>query len=139
MLLVTDFGSRCDANVLGTPASCYGELVKKRSFGLFWPASFVYYYSHILGPAVIRRFQEPRWLVTWNSSKHAVLAYSGQFCMLLLTHFGFRCDPNVSETPVSDYGELVNTRSFGVFRLVLYAIKTHSFDLFSPVLYALTH
>ena len=37
MLLLTDFGSRCDPNVSGTPVSGYGELVKTRSFGLFWP------------------------------------------------------------------------------------------------------
>ena len=36
MLLVTDFGFRCDPNVLGTPGSGYMELIKPRSFGLFW-------------------------------------------------------------------------------------------------------
>ena len=69
-------------------------------------------------------FREPRGPVTWNSSKHAVLAYTGQFYMLLLTDFGFRCDPNVSGTPGSGYGELVKTRSFGLLWPVLYAI-TH--------------
>ena len=53
----------------------------------FWPipASFVCYYSLILGPAAIRMFQEPRGPVTWNSSKLAVLVYSSLFCMLLFT------------------------------------------------------
>ena len=37
MLLLTDFGSRCDPNELGTPGSGYGELVKTRNFGLFLP------------------------------------------------------------------------------------------------------
>ena len=32
MLLLTDFGSRCDPNVLGTPGSNYVELMKTRSF-----------------------------------------------------------------------------------------------------------
>ena len=162
MLSLTDFGSRCDPNVLGTPGSDYVELMKTRSFGLFWPvlyaithcfwlplrskrfgnpgvrlrgtrrnsqfwsilASFVCYYSLILGPAVIRTFREPRGPITWNSSKLAVLAYSRQFCMLLLTEFGSRCDKNVSGTLGSGYVELVKPRSFGLCRPVLYAI-TH--------------
>ena len=37
MLLVIDFGSRCDPNVSETPWSGYGGLVKNCSFGLFWP------------------------------------------------------------------------------------------------------
>ena len=36
ILLVTHFGFRCDPNVFGTPGSGYGELVKTRSFALFW-------------------------------------------------------------------------------------------------------
>jgi len=61
--------------------------------------------------------------VRGNSSKLVVLAYSGQFCMLEVTDFGSRCDPNVSGTSGSAYGELVKTRSFGLFRPVLYAIS----------------
>ena len=66
----------------------------------FWPilASFVSYYSLILGPGAIRTFREPRGLVTGNSSKLAVLAYSDQFCILFFTDFGSRCHPNVSGT-----------------------------------------
>ena len=69
-------------------------------------------------------FREPRGPVTRNSSKHKVLAYSGEFCKLLLTDFGSRCDPNDLGTPGFGYGELVKTRSFGLFWPVLYAI-TH--------------
>jgi hypothetical protein len=145
MLLLTDFGSRCDPNVSGSTGSGYGELVKTRSFGLLWPvfyanshlflvplssehfgnprvwlrgtrqnsqfwpilASFVCYYSLILGPTTIRTFQEPRDPVTGNSSKLAVLIYCGQFCMLFLTDFWSCYDQNVSGTPESGYGELV--------------------------------
>ena len=83
--------------------------------------------------------------------------------MLLVTDFGSRCDLNASGTLGSGYGELVKTRSFGLFGPVLYAIrhgfwvllrserfgnpgvrlwgtlKTHSFGLFRPVLYAISH
>ena len=100
MLLVTDFGSRCDLNVSGTSRSGYGELEKKSQFCPI-VASFVCYYSLILGPAAIRMFQEPRGPVTWNSSKHAVLGYSAEFCKLLLNDFGSRCDPNILGTPGS--------------------------------------
>jgi hypothetical protein len=161
MLLVTDFGSRCDPNVFGTSGSSYGELVKTRTFVLFWPvlyaithrfwaplrskrtgnpevrfrgthqysqfwsilASFVYYYSLILGPAAIRTFRESRGPVMGKSSKLAFLAYSGQVCMLLFSDFGSHCDPNVSGTPWSGYGDFFKTRSFGLFRPVLYAIS----------------
>ena len=93
--------------------------MKTHSFGLF--PSFLCYYSLILGPAVIRTFREPQGPVTGNSSKLVVLAYSRLFCMLLITEFGSRCDPNISGTSGSGYGELVKTRSFGLFRPVLYA------------------
>ena len=80
----------------------------------------------VLGFPAIRMFPEPRGPVTENSLKLAVLAYSCQFCMQLLIDFGSRCDPDVSGTPGSGYGELVKTRSFGLLRTVLYAIS-HSF------------
>ena len=112
---------------------------------------------------MIQAFLELRGPVTVNSSKLAVLAYSGQFCMLLITDFGSCRDPNVSGTPGSGYGELVKTRSFSLYRPVLYAIntdfgtrcdpdvsgtpgsdygeliKTRSFGLFQQVLYAISH
>ena len=44
MLLLIDFGSRCDPNVLGTPGSDYVEIMKTRSFGLFW--SVLYAITH---------------------------------------------------------------------------------------------
>ena len=69
-------------------------------------------------------FQEPRGPVTENSLELAVLAYSCQFCMQLLIDFGSRYDSDVSGTPGSGYVELVKTRSFGLFWVVLYAI-TH--------------
>ena len=103
MLLVTDFGFRCDPNVSGTLGCGYGELVKT---------------------LVIRMFREHRGPCTGNSSKSEVLAYSGLFCMLLLTDFGSRYEPNVLGTPGSGYVELFKTRSFGLFWVVLYAI-TH--------------
>ncbi len=91
----------------------------------FWPipASFVCYYSLILVPAAIQTFQEPRGSVTGNSSKLVLFFYFGQFCMLLLTDFGSRCDPDISGTPGSDYVELMKTRTFGLFPPVLYAIS----------------
>ncbi len=89
---------------------------------LAYSAEFCKNYSLILRPAAIRTFWEPWGPVTGNSSKLAVLAYSGQFCMLLVTDFGSRCHPNVSGTPGSGEGEIMKTRSFGLFRPVLYAI-----------------
>ena len=98
-----------------------------------------------------------------NSSKLPVLAYFGQFSMQLVTDFGSRCDPDVFETSGSGYRELVKTRTFVLFWLVLHAIahsfwiplrferfgnrgvrlreliKTRSFGLFRPVMYAITH
>ena len=87
MILVTEFGSRCDPNVSGNLGV---RLLGTREKSQFWPivTSFEYYYSLILGPAPIRMFHEPWGPVTWNSSKHVVLSYSGQFCILLLTDFG---------------------------------------------------
>ena len=125
MILLIDFGSRCDPNVSANPRA---RLRGNRENSQFWPipTSFVCYYSLIFVPAAIRTFREPRGPVTGNSSKLAVLVYFGQFCMLLLTDFRSRCDPNVLGTPGSGYGELVKTSSFGLFWLVLYAI-THSF------------
>ena len=122
MLLLNHFGSRCDPNVSGTPRSGYGELVKTRRF---FPilASFPCNYSLILGRAAIRTFREPRGSNTGKSSKTIVLAYPGQFSMLLVTDFRSRCDPNVLGTPVSGHGEHVKTRRFVLFALVIYAIS----------------
>ena len=57
-----------------------------------------------------------------NSAKLALLAYFGHFCMILVTDFGSHYDPNISGTPGFGYVELVKTRSFGLFQLVLYVI-----------------
>ena len=62
--------------------------------------------------------------VTGTSSKLADFTHSDQFCMLLLTDFGSRRDPNVPRTPVTGYGDLVKTHRFGPFWPVLYDI-TH--------------
>ena len=43
--------------------------------------------------------------------------------MLLFIDFWSRCDPNVSATPWSGYGELVKSQSFGLFRPVSYGIS----------------
>ena len=126
------------------------------------PTSFIAYYSLILVAAPIQTFREPRGPVTGNSSKLVLLVYCGQFCMLSLTDFGSRCDPNVLGTPGSDYVELMKTRSFaysGEFCMLLVTdfgsrcdpnvsgtprsgygeiMKTRSFGLFRPVLYAIT-
>ena len=83
--------------------------------------------------------------------------------MLLVTDFGSRCDPNVSGTPGSGYGELVQTRILaysGQFCMLLLTdfgsrcdpnvsgtmwcgyvdlVKTRSFGLARPVLYAISH
>ena len=77
----------------------------------------------ILDPAAIQTFREPRGLVTGNWSKLAVLAYFGQFCMLLLTDFGSRFDQKIPGTPRSGYGELVKIRNFGLLWPGLYAIS----------------
>ena len=70
-------------------SDCFGNpwvrLRGTRQNSQFWPilGSFVCYYSLILDPAVIRTFSEPQDSLTWNSSKLAVLAYSGRFSMLI--------------------------------------------------------
>ena len=163
MPFATDFRSRYHPNISGIPRSGCGEIVKTRSFGLFWPvlyasahlfwfplrskrfgnpgvllrgnrensqfcpipASFICHSPLIFGPDTIRTFRESHGPVAGKSSKLAVLVYFGQFCMLVLTYFGSRYDPNVSGTPWSGNGELVRTHSFGQFRPVLFAI-THS-------------
>jgi hypothetical protein len=40
MVIVTDFGSRVDPNVWGTPGSAYGDLAKTCRFGPFWPVFY---------------------------------------------------------------------------------------------------
>ena len=77
-----------------------GRLHGTRQNMLFWLIlpSFVSYYSVILVPAAIGTYWAPRGPVTGNWSKLTVLVYSSQFYMLLLTDFGSRCDPNISET-----------------------------------------
>ena len=58
MVLLTDFGSRCDPNVLGTPGSDYVELMKTRSFGLFWPVLYAITHWFWL-PLRSKRFGNP--------------------------------------------------------------------------------
>jgi hypothetical protein len=40
MVLLTDFWSRVDPDVWGTPGSAYGDLAKTRRFGPFWPVFY---------------------------------------------------------------------------------------------------
>ena len=63
----------------------------------FFPivASFVCYYSLILGTGEIGTFRELRGPVTGTSSNLANLVHSGQFSMLLLTDFGSRGGTNI--------------------------------------------
>ena len=123
-------------------------------------ASFVRCYSLILGPDAIRTFREPRGPVTGYSSKLAVLAYSGQFCMLLLTDFGSWCDPNILGTPrsyhvelavfayscqlsmllLTDFGSRCDTNISGtLWSGLVDLVKTRSFGLSRPVFYAICH
>jgi len=71
---------------------------------------------------------EPRGALTGRSPKHAVLAYSGQFTMLLLTVLRSHGDSNFRGTPGCAYGEFTKTRSFDLFWPVFDAI-THSFGV----------
>ena len=125
MLLLTDFGSRGDPNVRGTPGV---RLRGPRQNSHIWSilASFLCYYALILGHGAIRMFGEPRGPVTGTSSKLADLIHSDKFSVLLHADFGSRGDPNVRGTPVSGYGYVVKTRIFGPSWPVFYAI-THSF------------
>ena len=75
---------------------------------------------------MIPMFGEPRGALTGRSPKHAVLAYSGQFTMLLLTVLRSRGVSNFRGTPGCAYGEVTKTRSFDLFWPVFYAF-THSF------------
>ena len=107
--------------------------------------------------------REPWGALKGNSSKLAILGYSGQFCMLLVTDFGARCDPNVSGTSGCGYVEpsiLAILAYFGDFCMILltdfgsrcdpnvpgaprssYGLlgKTRSFGLLWPGLYAISH
>jgi hypothetical protein len=40
MLVLTDFGSRVDPDVWGTPGLAYEDLAKTRRFGPFWPVFY---------------------------------------------------------------------------------------------------
>jgi hypothetical protein len=39
-VLVTDFGSRVDPDVWGTPRFAYGDLAETHRFGPFWPVFY---------------------------------------------------------------------------------------------------
>jgi hypothetical protein len=123
MLLHTNFGSRGNPNIRGTPGSAYGDVAKTRRFGPFLPVFFAIIHSFFV-VVVVRTFGEARGPVTGTSPKLADFVCSSQFSMLLLTDFGSRCDPNVRGTPGSAYGDLAKTSRFCLFRLVFYAI-TH--------------
>jgi hypothetical protein len=76
------------------------------------------------GPEAIRTFREHRGSLTGTSPKLADLVHSSYFCIVLLSGFGSRVDPDVWGTPESSYGDLAKTRRFGLFWPVFHAI-TH--------------
>jgi hypothetical protein len=112
--------SRDDSNVRGTPGCAYGEVTKTHSFDLVWPVFFAFIHS-FGGSAPIRVFGRPGGPLMGRSLKPVVLAYSGQFSMVLLTVLGFRGDSNVSGTSGRAYGEVTKTRHFDLFWQVFYA------------------
>ena len=75
MLLVTNFGSRYDPNVLGTPGSAYGELVKLAV--LAYSGEFCMILVADFGSRCDPNVSGTLGGVTGNSSKLAVLAYCG--------------------------------------------------------------
>ena len=81
---------------------------------------------------MIRMFGERQGVLTRRSRTHAVMAYSGQFTMLLLTVLRSRGDLNFRGTPGCAYGEFTKTRSFDLFWPVFYAF-THSFGGSAPI------
>jgi hypothetical protein len=121
MLLLTDFGSRGDPIVRGTPGSSYGDLDKKRRFVQFFQV-FCGIIKCFLVVVVVRTFGEARGPVTRTSPKLPDIVRFGQLCMLLLTVFGSRWDANIRGTPRSAYGDLAKTRKFCPFLPVFYAI-----------------
>jgi hypothetical protein len=76
------------------------------------------------GPGAIRTFREHRGSLTGTSPKLTQLVNSSQFCIVLLTGFGSRVDPDVWGTPKSAYRDLTKTRRFGPFWPVFHGI-TH--------------
>ena len=116
-LLLTDFRSRGDPNIRGTPGV---RLRGPRKNPHIWSilTSFLRYYPLILGPGAIRTFVEPRGPVMGMLSKLVDLVPYSQFSVLLPTNFGSPGDPNVWGTPGSGYGDVVKTRSFGPFQPV---------------------
>ena len=116
-----------------------------------------------MGRDAIRTFRDYGGPVRGNSSKLIVLAYSGQFYMLLVTYFRSRCDPKGSGTsgPVTgNSSKLVVLAYSGQLRMLLVTdfgcrcdpkvsgtsgsgygelVKTRSFGLLRPVLYAISH
>src|SRR4051812_11350500 len=113
-LLLTDFGSRGDPNVRGTPGVRLG-VGSQNSHIWSILTSFLRYYPLILGPGAIRTFGQPRGPVTGTSSKLVDLIPYRQFSVLLPMNFGSRGDPNVWGTLASGYGDFVKTRRFGPF------------------------
>jgi hypothetical protein len=99
MLLLTDFGSRGDPNVRGTPGSAYGDLAKTRRLGPFLPV-FCAIIHYVLVVVVVRTFGEGRGPVTGTTAKLADYFHFNQF-LLLITDFGSRGDPIVRGTPGS--------------------------------------
>jgi hypothetical protein len=121
MLLLTDFGSRGDSIVRGTPGSSYGDLAKNRRFGPFLPV-FCAIIQCFLVVVVIRTFGDARGPVTTTSPKLEYFVRFSQFSMLLLTDFWSRGDPIVRGTSGCAYGDLAKNRRFGPLLPVFCAI-----------------
>jgi hypothetical protein len=121
MLLHTNFGSRGNPNVRGTPGSAYGDVAKTRRFGPFLPVFYAIIH-YFLVVVVVRTFGEARGPVTGTLPKLTDFVRFSQFYMLLLTDFGSRGDPNIRGTPRPAFGDVAKTRRFGPFLLVFYAI-----------------
>ena len=96
----------------------------------FWPilAHFLDYYSLFWGPGVISTIDEPWGAFACRSSTLIVLADSAPFHGLLLTVLGPQSDFHGCRTPRCAYVSVINTRSFGRVRPVLWTI-THRFGV----------
>jgi hypothetical protein len=131
MLLLTVLGVPRRFKHSGNPGSANGEVTKTRRFDLFWPVFYAFTHS-FGGSAPIRMFGQPWGPLTGRSPKPVVLAYSGQFSMVLLTVLGSHGDSKVRGTPGRAYGEVSKTRSFHLFWPICYAI-THSCGGSAPI------
>jgi hypothetical protein len=163
VLLLTDFGSRGDPIVRGTPGSAYGDLTKNRRFAPFLPV-FCAIIQCFLVVVVVRTFGEARGPVTGTSPKLHDFVRFGQFCTLLLTVFWVSVGSKRSVNPGDRLrGPRQNSQIWSILTsfLCYYSLffgcrgrpnvrgspgsgfedltKTRRFGPFLPVFYAITH